>query len=425
MPRLFIRVLSEARPQTAEAGDADVGYDLSAEWLIRENDGSVRATGSTDYRGLADIADPNVDWLKNPDNTVVLLPSHYVLAVDCEVPGRSAAQIRRALPFAAEEYVASDIETMHIAHAPIRPGNPVLCNILPHQTMANLCDCFKSLGIIPGYFVVDAQVLPGGHGTASVLFDGRSALVSSGNQAATIDRETLLFALNSLQAQQIIVINGGLSDIERGQLDGNPEVEEILISDHGVLDYLAQQFEQAHAINLLQGQYRAERPHSPETARWQAVGGLATIWVLVAFLGMAAQAWWSGSEADRLADESFAFYKSMFPTESQPVGIDQLRRRMAAKLGQQGNASEASAFVGLTAHFANVVAAEHRVDSLSYVDQRREVTVEVILASYDDLETIKGKLSAAGVSVDVTSAEEEQGGVRSRMRVRYTDGAGR
>ncbi len=425
MPRLFIRVLSEARPQTVEGGDADVGFDLAVEWLIRENDGRVRATGSTDYRGLADIADPNVDWLNDPGNTVVFLPSQYVLAVDCDVPGRSAAQIRRALPFAAEEFVASDIETMHIAHAPIRPGDPVMCNILPHQTMANLRDCFKSIGINPGYFVVDAQVLPGSQGTASVLFDGPSALVSSGNQAATIDRDTLLFALNSLQAQQIIVINGELSDIERGQLEGNPEVEEIAVSEHGVLDYLAQRFEQTDVINLLQGQYRAKRPHNPDAARWRTVGALAAIWVLVAFLGMVTQAWWSGNEAARLADESFALYKSMFPRESQPVGIDQLRRRMAAKLGQKSNASEASAFVGLTAHFANVVEAEHRVDSLSYADQRQEVTVEVMLASYDDLETIKGKLAGAGVTVDVTSAEEEQGRVRSRMRVRYTDGAGR
>ena len=139
MPRLFLRVLSEATP--LPEGE---GYDLGVEWLIKENDGSVRGTGVTDYRGLSDIADPNVDWLTNPENTVVYLPSQFVLMVTCEVPGRSAAQIRRALPFAAEEYVASDIELMHIAHRAIKPGTPVLCNIVAHEVMRN---CWTALSL--------------------------------------------------------------------------------------------------------------------------------------------------------------------------------------------------------------------------------------------------------------------------------------
>ena len=131
MPRPYLRVLSEAIPAPMSEADGlaeaapgvavETAFEIAVEWLIKEDDGSVRATGVTDYRGLADITDPNVEWLRDPQNTVVFLPSHFVLMVECEVPGRSAAQIRRALPFAAEEYVAADIEQMHIAHGQIRP----------------------------------------------------------------------------------------------------------------------------------------------------------------------------------------------------------------------------------------------------------------------------------------------------------------
>ena len=267
--------------------------------------------------------------------------------------------------------------------------------------------------------MVDAQVLPGEDNSASVLFEGGTTLVSSGNQTATVDRGNLLFALNSLGCDRIYTINGELDELERGQLDNAPEIESLTVSEYGVLDFLAEQFAADKAINLLQGEYQAKRPSSPNAGRWRTVAALAAAWFVIAFFGMLIQAWWADREADQLTEESFAFYKSLFPRESQPVGLDQLRRRMAAKLGQKDDQAEASAFIGLTAHFANVISADNQVESLSYTDQREELTVEVMLNSYDDLDTIKQKLSGAGVAVEVASAEEEGSKVRSRMRVRY------
>ncbi len=275
MSRLFLRVLSEANLLPD-----DEGYDLTVEWLIKEDDGSVRGSGTTDYRGLSDIADPNLDWLANPDNTVVYLPSQFVLMVSCQVPGRNTTQIRRALAFAAEEFVASDIELMHIAHGEIKPGTAVLCNIISHSVMENWLACFKSLQVNPGLFVSESAVLPNGPGVASVLFENDTALVASSNQAAVVDRSNLTFALNTLELSEIYAINGELSEIERGQLDTNPTVENVDLSPAGVLDYLADQLSSANYINLLQERYRPVRPKSKSTGRWQKrrrAGGLMAI----------------------------------------------------------------------------------------------------------------------------------------------------
>ena len=115
---------------------------------------------------------------------------------------------------------------------------------------------------------------------------------------------------------------------------------------------------------------------------------------------MVIQGWWASSEADRLEAESYALYKAAFPGESQPRSLDQLRRRMRAKLGQSGG-DGASTFVGLTAQFANVIDNTSLVNSLSYTEQRQELTVEIMLKSYADLDVIKEKLASAGVAVEV------------------------
>ncbi len=414
MPRLFLRVLSEAQP--LPEGE---GFDVSVEWLIKEKDGSVRGSGVTDYRGLADVADPNVEWLGDPENTVVILPSQFVLMVNCEVPGRSAAQIRRALPFAAEEFVASDIESMHIAHGTIRPGKPVLCNIVAHEVMTNWLACFNSLQVVPGHFVVDAEALPRGERLASVLFEGDTALIASDSQAAAVDRSNLIFALNTLDVDRIVAVNGEINDIERGQLESNPEIETLMAGEHGTIDLLAEQFDPAHCINLLQGEYRPARRSNPSATRWRGVVTLAAVWLVLAFIGLIVQGWWASSEADRLQEDSFALYKTLFPRESQPVSIDQLRRRMSAKLGQKASDGGASAFVGLTAHFANAVGADSRVQSLHYSGQREELTVEVMLASFEASESLKAELANAGIDAESTNLEREGDRVRSRMRLRF------
>ncbi len=414
MPRLFLRVLSEA----TQLADGE-GYDIGIEWLIKENDGEVRSYGLTDYRGLADIADPNVDWLADSENTVVFIPSQFVLMVNCEVPGRNIAQIKRALPFAAEEYVASDIESMHIAHASIKPGQPIACNILANQQIESWLACFESLGVRPGYFICDAQSLPKENDVATVLFDGEVVLLTSADEAALIDRGNLAFTLNTLNVSKVICINGDLTDLELAQLEQAPEIEFFPVSEAGVLDYFASRFPGTDTINLLQGKYQARRSSSPHMLRLRGIGALAALWLVVAFLGMLGQAWWAGNQAQQLEADSFALYKTIFPNESQPVSPEQLRRRMAAKVGEKISGEAGSAFVDLVANFANVLDNSGKVMSISYTEHRRELSVEVKLANYDQLDVIKSKLAGVGIAIDVTSAEEEGTQIRSRLRVRY------
>ena len=74
MPTLFLRLLTPAHRD-------DEGHHLSAAWRIVEDDGSTRAEGETDYRGLSDLNDPSADWLADPENIVAFLPTRCVLAL--------------------------------------------------------------------------------------------------------------------------------------------------------------------------------------------------------------------------------------------------------------------------------------------------------------------------------------------------------
>ncbi|MEE2785420.1 MAG: type II secretion system protein GspL [Pseudomonadota bacterium] len=416
MPKLYLRVLSDALPKTE-----DEGFDLNVEWLITENDGTLRSHGVADQRGLEDVADPNIDWLMDPVNTTVFVPSDFVLRIACEVPGRSQGQIRRTLPFAVEEFVASDIEHMHIAHGAIKPGIPIQCNVLAREQIENWITCFKAIGVHAGAMVAEAEVLSQVPTEATLVFDNKSVLVSHKDQTAVIARESLGNTLAALEIKKIVALNGTPTELEIGQVEGNVDVDEIAFNEGGLLRYLAECHRVCTTyINLLQGEYRPERRRNEVNARWKQVAGLAAAWALIGFVSLLVQGWWASSEAGRLEAEIFAFYERVFPEESQPVSVDQLRRRMTTKLGASTASGDLnSEFIGLMAHFAKTAKPGHDLLSLSYTEQRRELTVEVLLKDYNELDIYKQTLVDKGIEVETTSAEQEERGIRSRMRFRY------
>lgn len=417
MPTLFIRL------QSLVYQDED-GKDLSCDWMILENDGDVRASGVTDYRGLSELIDPSADWLQNPNNLVVVVPAEHVLALTTEVPGRSVGHIRRALPFVVEEYLAADIERMHLAHGPLKRGLPVRVNLVDRGYLDDWVVCFEELGLKPGYMVSDAELLPVISGGATVLLEPETALIRTEGQAASIDRDNLGLALSSLDVKVIEVLNGELDGITAGQLDADVALHSGDQADPPLV-YLARRWRQLpDAVNLLQGQYTPARPPSENAYRWRSVATLAGIWLLLGLLGMVAQGIWSSLQANELNEQSVALYRDIFPGETR-VNATNVRRLFGQKLGQR-TGEEGAGFTTYLGHLAQGIDRTVSIWSLTYSDSRNDLAADLQLSSYDALEQLKQRLKRLGVDVEITSAEQQDSGVRARVRLQGAgiDGTG-
>ncbi|MEQ8484101.1 MAG: type II secretion system protein GspL [Pseudomonadales bacterium] len=413
MPKLFISLLS---PAVA----TDEGYDVRSAWMIQEDDGRIRARGETDFRGLAELIDPGTDWVGVPGNIVVTVPSEHVLSLSCEVPGRSVGQIRRALPFVVEEFVTSDIESMHLASAEIRRGDPVRVNLIERDVLDGWLACLASLDVRPGYLLPDAELLPAADREASLLLDGDRALIRTRDQAAALDRDNLPLAVSALDIDRLTVVHGELTDLETGQLAQEVELVRADSAATGsALEYVARAWRQADAINLLQGAYRPRQPVNPLWERWRPAAALAAVWVGVALVAMSAQAIYASYQADRLSAESEALYRSWFPQEQRVTNV---RRQLQAKLGERSAESGGGLLPYLTA-LAAVTDGSARIQSLNFTGERNELAVDMTVGGFDALDQIKGNLAEHGVDAEITSAEQLPDGVRARMRLRGAGGA--
>jgi len=57
------------------------------------------------------------------------------------------------------------------------------------------------------------------------------------------------------------------------------------------------------------------------------------------------------------------------------------------------------------------------VMSLSYTDERDELAADLMIPGYEELDRLKQSLDAKGLAVDITSAEQQERGVRARLRI--------
>jgi len=407
MPKLFIRLLS---PAVA----TDEGYSVASAWMIQEDDGRTRARGETDFRGLSDLIDPDSDWIRTPGNIVVTVPAENVLSLSVEVPARSIGQARRALPFVVEEFVTTDIDTMHLASGELRRGAPARVNLLDRALLEDWLACLAALKIRPGYLFSDAELLPVAERQASLLLDGDRVLVRTPDQAAAVDRENLALAVSALTVDRVLVVFGTLTDIELGQLAQELEVESVETPGaHTVLEYVAAHWRTAEAVNLLQGEYRARQPSNPMWQRWRSVAALAAVWIGVALVAMTAEALYAGYQADRLEAESEQLYRDIFPGERR---VTNPRRQLQAKLGERVDTGGAG-LLELLGPLASNLGSGTRISSFSYDEDRGQLSVDLLTNGYDTLDRVKEGLAGAGVPLKIITAEQQESGVRARVRL--------
>ncbi|MEZ5561153.1 MAG: type II secretion system protein GspL [Pseudomonadales bacterium] len=411
MPRLFIRF-------AAPAIRLEEGFDVRASWLIEEDGGSVRANGEADFRGLSDLIDPGTDWVGQPQNIIVIVPSDDVLSVSCEVPGRSIGQIRRALPYVVEEFVTTDIERMHLASGPLRAGAPTRSNLIDRELLEGWLDCLKALQIKPGYVVSEAELLPTTEGQVTLVLSDAEALLRTPEQSASVDRDNLVLALAAIEPKTVCEAYGALSDMERGQLDSSIEITRLDLDGEppeSRLEFLARCWRlQSQPINLLQGAYQVRQPVSPHWARWRPVAALVAVLVGLELVLMISQGLYASYRADQLEAASEALYREIFPQDRRVTNV---RRQMQARLGESAGGSEGQ-FVDQVGALAGSLAATATVLSINYTDERGELAVDVLLRGYEELDHLKEALAARGISVDITSAEKQEQGVRARVRIR-------
>ena len=420
--RLFIRI-----PSAAGSPDRGAKETIHCQWLVHDSLGKTVAQGESNAADILQAEGlPDAEGLlADPDNIVILVPSAHVAWLSCTVPGHRAAQVRRALPFAVEEFLTQDVETLHLAHGQISRGRPVRCALIDRQLitdwLAHLADC----GLRPGHMVPDACLLPCDETSASVLLEDGEALVRTPDDIASVDTSTLASVLESIRASfgdtdeplGLQLIGGDLSE---SHADPSGFAVRATPLEGTVLDFLASRWDgNREEVNLLQGPLAPVRPSRASRGGWRSVAALAALWLIVTLGVLIAEGYVANHRADAAEAESTDLYRSIYPNERR---VPNAYAQMRVKLRQSGAGTGAFHFLlGKLAAGTVQGNADINVRSITFNDSRSDLTSELWLPGYAEIDALKRELEGQGLAVDISSAGEHDEVVRARLRIRVSE----
>ena len=421
MSRLFLRIGREAVP----TNEGLVIEEL--EWVLLHDSGELVSRGVGDGSALAGLLGTRAAL--DPDEIVVLVPTELCLSLQCMVPGRTTGQMRRALPFVVEEFLASDVENLHLAHGPLRRGQAAACLALDRRHIEGWLAALGRIGVVPGHLVPAGMLLPSAPDRVALLFDGEAVLARTPGQALATDAEQLVFVLSTAVSEmgtgdedgeiEVLAINGQLAPIDRAQVEQNATKRIRWTSeetDETTLAYLAKMWRSAPPnVDLLQGEFAPPRRRSAAWQRWRAVAALAGLWVLVGLAADVTKGAWASHRAGQLGEEATALYREYFPGDRR---VQNIKRQMAQHLGDVG--ASGPGFIPLVGFLGKALekSADAELLSLGFTDARSELAVDLTLPGYEALETLKNELSSSSLETDISSAEQQEKRVRARLKIR-------
>lgn len=428
--RLYVR----PRPPS-KAPDANLAERLF-EWVLLDASGDAQARGTADRK--ADIEQTLAQ--NNLENVLMaaLIPGEEALFCRADIPAKQSRYIVQALPFAVEEQIAQDIESVHLALGN-RTERGFRVAAIDHARMAEWVSIFsgwKHLKLDAIY--PDAGLLPLTEGGWTICLEVDTAMLASDQgewlsvQACNLAMFAETLALppaDSVVAEVPVTVYGSDQeyarqgeDIARFSMSGRLRVAEKKL-ELTPLELLAHAHHHhlSHPINLCQGEYGIRAHNASSLGPWKPVLAVASVWFVIQIgieLGMG---WYHQQTAEQTRERAMAVYQQAFPEDTR-THAGNVRRVVEGQLRQLSASGPDAGFITLMKHtgeqYSSIAeAGSVRFNSVNYSRNRGELVVDVRADSYNRLSSLRNGLTSRGLDAQIGSVVNESDGARGRLTV--------
>jgi len=353
---------------------------------------------------------------------VVLVPATDVLLTRAAVPTTNRQRARKAMPFALEDLLASDVDDLHFALGARDAEGQWPVAVVARTCMDEWLRQLREAGILPDRLVPEALALPLEAGGGGLLLEvDRVLLRDQPWSAQVLTPDTLPAVLDLLVSRNEAGIDlqvwhcGGELPVwlERVSAKVEPCAE-------GALKVLANGLVRAEGIDLLQGPYSRKEQYSRLWRPWRSAVALLLIGVVVSGVQLGLRHRALQAESAALATQIEAVYKQAFPSGRIVNPRAQMEQQLKALRQQQGGAGDD--FLGMVAQLGGVFAATPGVELTSANFRDGFLDVELTAGDVQVLDRLKQQITAkGGLNVEIQSATTgTDQRVQGRLRIQRT-----
>ncbi|MGH8771132.1 MAG: type II secretion system protein GspL [Burkholderiales bacterium] len=348
------------------------------------------------------------------DETSLIAPATRVLLLEAKLPKGKRKQLRQALPFAVEDKITADPETIHVAAGSTRTDGNTPLAVIDKYWLRRVLDALAEAEIFPRRMGVETLGPSLDPGSWTVVWHGQdgfartgdvSGLALAANQSPPIE---LRLALREQPTPQQIVVRptAELPDLARWS------------SELGVAVVRGRKWDWSEThdehINLLQGEFAGGKAKNA-IAKLRPVLILAGVIVTLQF-ALAAYDWLTlRSEAQRLTKEIEQTFKEAFPEAKTIVDAPLQMERNVTALRRGSGQAERGDFLPLLASAAQSVKTAGSLRSLKY--EQGKLKLDVKLPQSQSAEELLQALQQTGMRVSLESVNSKDGAVEARYSI--------
>jgi general secretion pathway protein L len=405
--------------------------DQEVEWLVADDNGTRRGPLSAGTLGEAAAAVQN-----RP--VIVLLPATETLTTTVDLPIRGA-RLNAALPYALEEQVAADVDTLHFAAGDKRESGVRPVAALARDTLDNWLVQLSEDGIQPWKLVPENYGLARIPGTMSILIDDDCVMFNDG-----ADTE---FVMQGVDPSDALVAAGHL--IDRGDPDAPPEPSghlvvycnaadeeryahdwialrhelhsvDINLLPDGALPRLAVTVASGEGVNLLQGSYGPKADYGSWLRPWRRAAMLLLGLIIVGFASKGVDIYRLTQEETALRVQFELDFQQIRPGDAREI-LDPVAAVNSIKRGF-GTATAPEVFLPSLKVLSTAMAqnSNAEIEAISY--RAGVIDVRVTTSDVETVGNIQKTISDSGrFTASIQSTDKVADRINSRIQIRETD----
>lgn len=392
-----------------------VGED-AVQWVVSDDKG--RLTSGVEIGTLEEAA-AHVEGRR----CTLIVPADDVLLTEAVVPGGSQARAQQAVPYALEDQVADDVESLHFALGAKQAGDVYPVAVISRFVMERVAQQCQDAGLRPTMIVPETLALPRiesstpGDIAWTAMLDQDVAIIRlNGSQGFATDPGMAGLMLQGAshdlgedKAVSLVVFQ--TSDAAELQAPEGIDVE-IRPCDHRLALY-ASGLVTSSNINLLQGIYNPKKNFDKTWKPWRATAVLAACLCVAVF----AVKWLDVNKLDQQEEHLDSQIADAFQQALPGSRMQRPRRQIESALSKVGGVNTD----GFTSRLSQIA------DSLSTQPQTVLKTIGYRNGRFDldlntdtvpTLDALKSELAKRGsLNMSVQSANRENDSVRGRVRI--------
>lgn len=346
------------------------------------------------------------NYAKNSE-VIVIVPAQDVLLTHAALPKLNTHRLQQALPFALEENLIDDVETLHFATGAHQENNTWPVAIVAKQKMDEWLNALQQVDLAASYLIPAPLALQQEMNHWYIVMTDDEAIVRINQWDGFCCNKINLATLLDLKMNEVknkphaIYLNFYTSDRNFHFTYENIPVQTQHYAPEQFINDLATWLDENSAINLLQGPYRAKQKTSDVKKTWTIAAYLALAVIATGFIGNLIGFFILYFQAHALERSVHAIYKNNFPSATSIVAP---KERMSEKLKKLMNQSGKNSFLATLALVGKSFAETPGIHLLKLDFKNQQVTLELSTATSDNLDKFTNSLNAQGLSVKQQNA---------------------